>query len=362
MNPTARVLVADDDVELARLVADIAHDDGHEVTTVTSAAAALAELERAPFDLLVTDVRMPRESGIELIERVRERDPRVVTIAMTAFGSFDTAVAAMRAGAFDYVVKPFRPDEMALRVRRALEKRSMALELVRLRDAAARRFSIAGIVGTSSAMQAVAAFVKRVARSPATVLVTGPSGSGKELVARALHAESDRRAGPFVAVNCAAIPETLVEAELFGVKKGAFTDASRDRPGLFREAHGGTLLLDEVGELPRSTQAKLLRVLQEREVRAVGGTSSERVDVRVVAATNASLREAVARQAFREDLFYRLAVLEIAVPPLRDRPEDVAPLAAHFVELSASRARRPTPALSAPALKLLVPAMPVILI
>ena len=347
----AKVLVVDDDEELARLVAEIARRAGHAATSVTSPALVLGILEREPYDLVVTDVRMPGIDGVELIARIKELDPRITIIAITAFGSVETAVRAVRAGAFDYLPKPFEPAEIALRMSRALAKRADDLELSRLRDEVADRFRVAGIVGKSSAMQAVVAQIRRIADSTATVLVTGPSGSGKELVARALHGESRRRHRKFVAVDCAAIPDALLESELFGVKKGAYTDARASRPGMFQEADGGTLFLDEVGELAPALQAKLLRVLQEREVRPVGATEPERDDVRVVAATNRHLRAEVEKSAFRQDLFYRLAVIEISIPPLRERLDDVAPLAEHFLRRAAERAGKAIEGFSGAAMK-----------
>ncbi len=351
---TVRVLIVDDEAEMGKLCEDIARDLGHAPTSVTAAALALPLLEEQPFDLVITDVRMPGVDGIALIERIKAFDPRIPVIAMTAFGSIETAVRAVRAGAVDYLPKPFQPKEMAMRIERALERRVMSLELTRLRTEVAARFSLAGLVGRSRALDDVVAVVKRVADGPATVLITGPSGSGKEVVARALHGESRRRTRRFVAVNCASIPETLLEAELFGAKKGAYTDARADRLGIFREADGGTLFLDEVGELALPLQAKLLRVLQEREVRPLGGTGSEPIDVRVIAATNRDLRAAVAERTFREDLFYRLAVIELAVPPLRDRTEDVLPLAEHFLSIAAARAGKPIAGFSGAAVKRLL--------
>jgi DNA-binding NtrC family response regulator len=349
--PRPRVLVVDDELEMGELVADIARDHGLVPTVLTAPALALPLLEEQGFDLVVTDVRMPGMDGIELIERVRAFDPRVAIIAMTAFGSIDTAVRAVRAGAVDYLPKPFQPADMALRMEQALERRAMSLELVRLRSEVTGRFSVAGILGKSQAIQDVIALVRRVADSPATVLITGPSGSGKEVVARALHGESRRRARKFVAVNCAAIPDALLEAELFGVRKGAFTDARSDRLGMFQEADGGTLFLDEIGDLAPQVQAKLLRALQEREVRPVGAAASEPVDVRVVAATNRDLRAAVADRSFREDLYYRLAVIDVAIPPLKDRPEDILPLAEHFLARAAARAEKYVIGLSGAAVK-----------
>ncbi len=354
MSAPAKILIVDDEIEMGKLLEDIARDHGHLPTRISAPVLALPLLEEQAFDLVVTDVRMPEMDGIELIERIKAFDPRVAVIAMTAFGSIDTAVRAVRAGAFDYLPKPFQPVDMALRIERALAQRAMTLELSHLRSQIAGRFSIAGILGRSQALEDVIALVRRVADNPSTVLVTGPSGSGKEVVARALHGESRRRARKFVAVNCAAIPETLLEAELFGVKKGAYTDARSDRLGMFQEADGGTLFLDEIGELALSLQAKLLRVLQEREVRPVGSSAAEPVDVRVVAATNRDLRAAVAERAFREDLFYRLAVIEIAVPPLKDRVDDILPLAEHFLARAAARAGRALTGFSGAAVKRLL--------
>jgi DNA-binding NtrC family response regulator len=341
MNTGARVLVVDDEIEMGKLVADIARDYGHSPLSISSPALVMPLLERQAFDLVITDVRMPEIDGVELIGQIKIFDPRIAIIAMTAFGSIDTAVRAVRAGAVDYLPKPFQPKDMALRMERALERRAMTLEISRLRSEVEGRFSISGILGRSPAIQEVMALVKRIADSPATVLITGPSGSGKELVARALHGESRRRARKFVAVNCAAIPESLLEAELFGVRRGAYTDARADRIGMFQEADGGTLFLDEIGELAPHLQAKLLRVLQEREVRSVGSTTTEPIDVRVVAATNRDVHAAVANRTFREDLFYRLAVIEIKLPSLRDRTGDILPLAEHFLARAAARARKP---------------------
>jgi DNA-binding NtrC family response regulator len=350
----AKILVVDDELEMGKLVEDIARDHGYEATSITAPALALPMLEERDFDLVVTDVRMPGIDGIELIERIKSFDPRIAVIAMTAFGSIDTAVRAMRAGAFDYLAKPFQPADLGLRLERALAQRAMTLELSHLRSEVAGRFSIAGILGRSSALQNVIALVRRVADNPSTVLISGPSGSGKEVVARALHGESRRRARRFVAVNCAAIPEPLLEAELFGVKKGAYTDARHDRLGMFQEAEGGTLFLDEIGELSLAMQAKLLRVLQEREVRSVGAAIALPVDVRVVAATNRDLRASIGEHTFREDLFYRLAVIEIAVPPLRDRLDDIVPLAEHFLARASARAGRSITGFSGAAVKRLL--------
>jgi DNA-binding NtrC family response regulator len=354
LSERANVLIIDDDVEMGKLVADIARDHGHEATSISDPAQVIPRIEQGAFDLVITDVRMPQMDGVELVERIKAFDPRIVIIAMTAFGSIDTAVRAVRAGAYDYLPKPFQPKDMALRMERALERRAMTLELSRLRTVVAGRFSAAGILGRSRALEDIVALVRRVADNPATVLITGPSGCGKEVVARALHGESRRRSHKFVAVNCAAIPESLLEAELFGIKKGAYTDARSDRPGMFQEADGGSLFLDEIGELAMPLQAKILRALQEREVRAVGATRAEPVDVRVIAATNRDLRAAASDRTFREDLFYRLAVIEIAIPPLRDRTDDILPLAEHFLQGAAERAGKSVAGFSGAALKALL--------
>ncbi|MBL8601404.1 MAG: sigma-54-dependent Fis family transcriptional regulator [Myxococcales bacterium] len=337
-NRKARVLVVDDDQDLAAFLVDVLNASGHDASACHAATSAMASIEETTPDLVVTDVHMEGTDGIALIEWVRGFDPRVAIIAITAFGSIETAVRAVRAGAYDYLTKPFEPQAFRLGVDRALETTELRSELRRLRDALGERFGIAGLVGRSRALAEISALVQRVADSSATVLVTGPSGSGKELIARALHTESKRRNARFVAVNCAAIPDTLLESELFGYKKGAFTDAKGDRTGLFQEAHRGTLFLDEIGDLPMALQAKILRVLQEREVRPLGAARGEAIDVRVVAATHHDLRKAVQEGRFREDLFYRLAVIEVGVPALRDRPEDVLPLAEHFLKRFTARA------------------------
>jgi DNA-binding NtrC family response regulator len=350
----ANILVVDDDLECGKLVADIARDLGHSATSITVPALAMPMIEQDAIDLVVTDVRMPEIDGIELIAQIKQYDPKIAIIAITAFGSIDTAVRAVRAGAFDYLPKPFEPAEMALRMENALARRAMSVELSRLRSEVAERFSVAGIVGKSRALSDVTALVRRVADTPMTVLITGPSGSGKELVARALHGESRRRSRNFIAVNCAAIPESLLEAELFGVKKGAFTDARLDRLGMFQEADGGTLFLDEIGDLALPLQAKLLRALQEREVRPVGSPTSAKVDARVIAATNRDLRASIAERMFREDLFYRLAVIEIFIPSLRDRPDDILPLAEHFLKRAAGHTRKAIVGFSGSAVKRLL--------
>jgi DNA-binding NtrC family response regulator len=348
-----RLLVVDDDNALARFVAEVLTDHGHIVSTVPSVAAARQAIEADDWDVVITDLRMPGESGLELIRWVKSYDPRISVLAITAFGSIETAVQAVRLGAADYIPKPFEPDALLLSVSKALREHSLRSEINALRSEVQSRFGFGAIIAKSAAMREVLSIAERVAESPSTILITGPSGAGKEVIAHAVHQHSRRRARPFIAVNCAAIPEALLESELFGHKKGAFTGASSDRPGLFRQASGGTLFLDEIGDLPLALQAKLLRVLQEREVRSVGAEKSDPVDVRVLAATHRDLREATAKREFREDLFYRLAVIELHVPALADRVDDIVPLAEHFLAEHARRIGRDLQGFSGAALKMI---------
>ncbi len=354
LHDPAQILVVEDDGPLAELFVGIASSRGHRAASVGTLAEARVRIEAGDVDLVLTDLRLPDGDGLDLIAWTRKADPRVVVVAVTAFGSIERAVLAVRQGAYDFLTKPVEPAVLGVAIDRAIEARRLRREVEALRGALATESALRGIIGKSRALADITSLVRRVADSPATVLITGPSGSGKELVARALHEGSRRKDGPFVAVNAAAIPETLLESELFGFKKGAFTDARQDKKGLFVEAHGGTLFLDEIGDLPLVLQAKILRALEEREVRPLGATRSVSVDVRVVAATNHDLRKAAKEGRFREDLFYRLAVIEVAIPPLRDRPEDILPLAEHFLRRAAGRAGRPIQGLSGAAARLLL--------
>jgi two-component system response regulator AtoC len=339
------VLVVDDDASMRHLLTVILQDHGYEARAVASGEDALKELAARDFDLVLTDVRMPRMDGIALLREVQRLQPDVTVIVMSAYGSHDTAIEAMKAGAYDFVSKPFRPDEVVLVLRKAEERERLARENRRLRRELAREYRPENIVGTSEALQDLLRRVRRVAPQKTTVLLEGESGTGKELVARAIHELSSRASFPFVALNCGAVPAELIESELFGHVKGAFTDAVRTKKGLFAEADGGTLFLDEIGELPLGLQVKLLRVLQEEEIRAVGDTRARRVDVRVLAATARDLRREAAAGRFREDLLYRLDVVGIRLPPLRERREDVPILARHFLARYASL-RPELPALS----------------
>jgi len=326
-----RVLVVDDQRNMRATTAIVLRSAGHTVDEAEDGAAALVRLQQEAFDVVLTDLRMPTVDGMELLREAQRLSPETQVIVMTAYGTIDSAVEAIRRGAYDFLAKPFKEDELTLRVAKALEKRRLVGEVHLLAGEFRRRYGLQHIVGRSAAMQDVLERVMRVAPSDATVLISGESGTGKELVARALHVASRRGERPFVPVNCAAITETLLESELFGHAKGAFTGASRARRGLFEEANGGSLFIDEIGETSPGFQAKLLRALQEGEIRRVGESSPVQVDVRVIAATNQDLRRAIAEKRFREDLYYRLAVVPIRIPPLREHPEDIPLLAAHFL-------------------------------
>ncbi len=322
------ILFIDDDATGRAVAVHNVRRAGHEVDDAATGQEGLDRFDPARHEVVVTDLKMPGVDGMAVLRQIRARAPEVPVVVITAFGSVDVAVRAMREGAWDFIEKPFSRDRLVLTVERALETARLRRDNRRLRASTVER----PIVAESAAMREVLALVDRVAPTEATVLVTGESGVGKELVARRIHARSHRADGPFVPVNCAAVPGELIEAELFGHTRGAFTGAGRAREGRFRKASGGTLFLDEVGELPAPAQAKLLRVLQEGVVDVVGADEPVAVDVRIVAATNRSLPELVESGAFREDLYYRLAVIEISVPPLRERPEDIVPLARTFLD------------------------------
>jgi len=344
-----RVLFVDDDPAMGAVMRDGLARMGFEVRTEADPRAALALVEREELDAVVTDLRMGALDGLSLCRALTERRPQLPVIVLTAFGSYESAVAAMRAGAHDFLDKPVDVERLALSLQRAVELRRLREEVRRLRDDAGRLRGYGEMCGESPAMLRVHDLLDRVRDSDVTVLVTGESGTGKELVARALHRLGRRAGGPFVAVNCAALSESLLESELFGHAKGAFTDARAARPGLLVEAHGGTLFLDEVGEMSLGMQVKLLRALQDRRVRPVGGSGEVPFDARVVAATHRDLRALIEAGSFREDLYFRLAVLEIEVPPLRARGGDVLLLAQRFVEEAAARTGKQVVGLSAEA-------------
>jgi two-component system NtrC family response regulator len=327
----ARILLIDDDASLREVLAFTLREQGHEVEAAANGTDGLALLERGLPDAVITDLKMPGIDGLEVLRRVHEIDASLPVIVLTAFGSIEAAVAAMRDGAQDYLTKPYNRDELKVTVAKALEGRRLVQENRTLRDRLREERVRVPMVHASPAMERVLAAVRRIAPTDATVLITGESGTGKEVVAQSLHGLSDRWDKPFVAVNCAAIPHDLMESELFGHERGAFTGAVRDKAGKFRQAHGGTLLLDEIADLPADLQTKLLRVLETRQVDPVGGSRPVSVDVRVIAATNADLEARVAEGKFRGDLYYRLNVIPMHLPPLRERPEDIPALFENFL-------------------------------
>jgi len=332
------LLIVDDDDGMRRMLQLMLEGFGYRVLAAESVEAARVQLEREQVDIIFTDLQLPGASGLDLLAHARAAFPDVPVVLITAYATVETAVRAIKLGAFDYLVKPFRIDEIEALVSHALALRSAQRENAYLREVAASSFE--GLVGNSAAMRRVYDVIARAAPSPTTVIITGETGTGKELVARAIHARSDRAAELFVPVNCAAIPSELLESELFGVTRGAFTGATQDRPGKFELADGGTLFLDEIGDMPLPMQAKLLRVLQERVVERLGSTAVRHVDVRLVAATHRDLPAMLEAGRFRSDLYYRIAVLPIALPPLHDRPDDIPDLARHALDRFAGRAGR----------------------
>lgn len=332
-----KVAVVDDDLEMGRLVADVLTEEGYQVTRYSSAQEALVKFKKELPQVLITDYKMKEIDGLMFLKKMQADYPSVVTIMMTAFGSIETAIEAMKVGAYHYLVKPFKNDELVLLVRRAMERSTLTKENTLLRQELKQTFSLESIIGKSPAIQTVFETIRRVAPASATVLIHGESGSGKELVARAIHSSGPRKGKPFVPVNCTAIPEQLLESELFGHVRGSFTGAVADKKGLFEEANGGTLFLDEIGDLSPTLQAKLLRVLQDKQIRPVGSSELKSVDVRIIAATHRDLKIMVKDGHFREDLFYRLNVLPVNVPPLRDRTQDIPMLVENFISKYASQ-------------------------
>jgi len=338
---TGSILIVDDDDDTRTLLCEALRGRGFDAHAVGSAQACLDRLRARPFDVVVTDVQMPGMSGVELCTLLHERHPDLLPIVLTGLGALDTAIAAIRAGAYDFITKPVKIDVLEVAVKRALDHLSVRHEVKRLRAAVDRELPIASLAGASSALRQTTELIRQVADSDATVLITGESGTGKELVARALHELSPRAKEPFVAINCGAMPAPLLESELFGHVRGAFTDAKTARGGLFLQAGRGTIFLDEVGEMPLEMQVKLLRVLQERTVRPVGGDTEVPFEARVVTATNRDLETEVEEKRFREDLFYRINVVAIPVPPLRARAGDVIVLAHHILGRIAARTGKP---------------------
>lgn len=326
-----KVAIVDDDLEMGRVVKDLLVEEGYEAVCFSSAAEALVQFKKNLPDVLITDNKMKEIDGLMFLEKMQETYPEVITVMMTAFGSIDTAIKAMKAGAYDYIVKPFKNDELLFLIRRAMEKAKLKKDNTVLKRELNKSFNLESIIGKSPAMTAVFDLIKLVASASANVLVTGESGSGKEVVARALHNSGPRKSKPFVPLNCTAIPENLLESELFGHVKGSFTGAVSDKKGLFEEANNGTLFLDEIGDLSLNLQAKLLRVLQDKQIRPVGGSQLKQVDVRIISATHRDLAAMVKEGTFREDLYYRLNVVPLKVPSLRERTEDIPLLVENFI-------------------------------
>ncbi len=348
-----RILIVDDELSMREFLSILVENEGYEAVVAAHADEALALLESSFFDLVISDVQMPGLNGIELLARIKAMSPDTAVLMMTAFSAAEQAVDAMKLGAYDYISKPFKVEEIKVLIRNALEKTDLKRENTILRETAQQRDTFCGIVGTGPKMKEIFSLIRKVALSNSSVMIQGESGTGKELVARAIHSCSPRCKKAFVAVNCGAIPESLMESELFGHKRGSFTGAVADRIGLFEQADGGTLLLDEIGELPLLMQTKLLRVLQEREFRPVGGSQTKKSDVRILTASNRDLQNEVREGGFREDLFYRINVMQINVPPLRERIEDIPVLVDHFFRKYGD-SRRSGEIITSAALKLLM--------
>ena len=354
MTADARVLVVDDEERVRKLLTRLLQEEGHRVRAASSGREALEALEGEAYDLVLTDLTMPGMSGMDLLSEIREKWPEMSVILITAFGTVESAVEAMHKGAFHYITKPFKLDEVRIFTQRALQEGRTRRELAALRREVHQKFEYANIIGKSKAMRDVFSLIERVAPSNSTVLIQGKSGTGKELVAKAIHYNSPRRRSPFVPINCGAIAETLLESELFGHVKGAFTGAIANKKGIFEEAQGGTIFLDEIADTSPGMQVKLLRVLQEREIRRVGGNDTIKVDVRLIASTNRNLAEAVRERDFREDFYYRLNVIPLILPPLRDRPEDIPLLARRFLAGFAAEAGSEVTGISTEAMRALM--------
>jgi DNA-binding NtrC family response regulator len=348
-----KILAVDDDLKMCELLSDILSEEGYSVKTSGSSLKALKILKEEEFDVILTDLKMGGMNGIDLLDEAKQAAPLTPVIIMTAFGTIETAIKAMKMGAYDYVLKSDQTDELLLTVRRALEHRSLRKEIVRLRKRVGSEYQFHDLIGKSPSMKKVYETINMISDASCNILITGESGTGKELVAKATHYHSERKEGPFIAVNCAAIPETLIESELFGYKKGAFTDAKSDKKGLILEADEGTLFLDEITEMPLALQAKLLRVIEEKDVRPLGDTVSHPFDVRIISSSNRDIKSYVQEGKFREDLYYRLKVIDIELPPLRDRKEDIPFLIQHFIHKFSKEMKKRISGISGDALKVL---------
>jgi len=343
-----KILVVDDDLEMCAVLSDVLQAEGFFVLTTNESIEASKILKKEEFDVIITDLKMKGLKGLDLLAEAKRVAPLTPVIIITAFGTIESAIKAMKMGAYDYVTKPFQTDELVLTVKKALEHHLLKQEVVRLKREVEARYHFHQLIGKSPSMQKIYDLIERISDTSSNVLITGESGTGKELVARAIHYNGVRKEGRFIAVNCAAIPETLLESELFGYKKGAFTDAKSDKRGLVFEANEGTLFLDEITEMPSTLQAKLLRVIEEKEVRPLGDTNSYPVDVRIISTTNRDIKEG----RFREDLYYRLKVIDIEMPPLRERREDIPVLVQHFIHKFSKELKKGVSGVSEEALKI----------
>jgi two-component system response regulator PilR (NtrC family) len=349
-----KILVVDDEKSMCDFLEIMLQKEGYEVISTTSGEKALELLDNNLYSMILTDVKMPGADGFAVLRKAKEVSPDTVVIMITAYGSPEGAVTAIKEGAYDYVTKPFRVEEVKLTIKKALERSNLIKENIRLRQAVEERYKFWNLIGKSPKMQRVYELVEKVAQTKANVLITGESGTGKELVAKAIHYNSVRKDGSFVTLNCGAIPENLLESELFGHMKGSFTGAIANKRGLLEMAEGGTLFMDEIGELPLPLQVKLLRVIQEREFKRVGGTDDIKVNVRIISASNQDLQQKVAHGTFREDLFYRLNVIQIKIPPLRERKEDITLLMNHFVQKYSTETGKKIEGITPEAMELLV--------
>lgn len=353
-NKNYRILVVDDDLGMCQMLSDVLEEEGFYVFTTSESLEASKLLKKEEFDVLITDLKMKGLKGLDLLDEANRVAPLTPVIIITAFGTVESAIKAMKMGAYDYITKPFQMDELLLTVKKALETRQLKKEVIRLKREVESRYDFHQLIGKSPAMQKIYNIIERISDSSSNVLITGESGTGKELVAKAIHYSGNRKEGPFIAVNCAAIPETLLESELFGYKKGAFTDARSDKRGLFFEANEGTLFLDEITEMPLTLQAKLLRAIEDREIRPLGDTNSYPIEVRIISTSNRDIEIAIKQGRFREDLYYRLKVIDIEMPPLRERKEDVPMLIQHFIAKFGSESKKNISGVSEDALKLLL--------
>jgi DNA-binding NtrC family response regulator len=348
------ILVVDDDLEMCNLLSDVLREEGFSVFAIGESLEASKILKKEEFDVVITDLKMKGLKGLDLLEEAKKVAPLTPVIIITAFGTIESAIQAMKMGAYDYITKPFQIDEIVLTVKKALENRLLKKEIVRLKKEVESRYHFHQLIGKSPSMQNIYNLIERISDSTSNVLITGESGTGKELVAKAIHYNGVRKEGPFIAVNCAAIPETLLESELFGYKKGAFTDAKADKKGLMIEADEGTVFLDEITEMAPMLQAKLLRVIEDRQVRPLGDTHSYSLDVRIISASNRDMKELIHQGRFREDLYYRLKVIDIELPPLRERREDIPLLVQHFIGKFSPETKKNISGVSEDALSLLV--------